>query len=57
MSDYVSNVPISRPRNTGWEVSWDCNGLCWSNDYGIFFDVVDDMVPLRKPARMIGRNG
>lgn len=55
MADYASNTPVSRPRNTGWKVSWDCNGMVWSNDYGFFFQPVDEVLPLEKPARIIGR--
>lgn len=55
MAEFASNVPISRPRNTGWEVSWDCNGMVWNNDYGFFFQPVDDLIPIKKPARIIGR--
>ena len=51
MSEYVSNVPVSRPRNTGWEVHWDCNGLVWNNDHGFFFQPVDPVLPIKKPAR------
>lgn len=52
MSDFASNVPISRPRKMPWEISWDCNGLVWSNDYGIFFDVQDHQEPIALPSRM-----
>jgi hypothetical protein len=49
MADYASNTPISRPINVGWEVSWDCAGLLWNNDWGMFFQPVDDMVPIALP--------
>lgn len=54
MADFASNTPVSRPRNTGWDVNWDCNGLVWSNQWGIFFEPVDELVPIRPPARIIG---
>ncbi len=49
MSDFASNTPISRPRRVSWTSDWDLNGLQWSFDQGVFYDVQDDMVPLRKP--------
>ncbi|ACH62131.1 hypothetical protein MYRNA_130 [Mycobacterium phage Myrna] len=55
MADYVSNTPISRPRRMPWEVHWDCNGMVWNNDYGFFFNAVDQMEPLERPAKIRGQ--
>jgi hypothetical protein len=55
MADYVSNTPVSRPRNTGWEVHWDCNGLVWSNQWGFFFRAGEDLDPIQRPSRIMGR--
>ena len=55
MADFVSNTPVSRPRNTGWDVDWDCNGLVWSNDWGMFFQASDELLPIKTPDRIIGR--
>jgi len=57
MSDFASNVPISRPRKQNWEISWDCNGMVWSNDFGLFFDVQDDQQPIELPIRLPFNSG
>ena len=51
MADFVSNCPVSGPRNVGWKMSWDIGGLGWSYEWGMFYDVAgnDDMLPFRKP--------
>lgn len=56
MADFASNVPVSRPRKTGWEVSWDCNGMVWSNDFGLFYEPVDEIIPIRPPSRVVSRS-
>ena len=55
MADYVSNVPVSGPRSTGWKPTWDIGGMAWSDSWGFFYDVAapDDQVELRKPNRPI----
>lgn len=55
MSDYVSNCPISGPRNTGWKPTWDIGGMAWSYEWGFFYDIAapDDQTPLQKPNRPI----
>jgi len=51
LADFASNVPISRPINTGWTADWDLGGgLKWSFDYGMFYAPQDDLIPLRKPS-------
>lgn len=50
MADFASNVPISRPINTGWVSDWDLNGLQWSYEFGMFYAPQDDLLPLRKPS-------
>jgi hypothetical protein len=51
MADFVSNCPVSGPRDVGWELSWDIGGMGWSHDWGMFYPVgsPDDNVPQRKP--------
>lgn len=50
MAEFASNTPISRPINTGWSSDWDLNGMFWSNQWGLFFAPVDEMVPFRNPV-------
>lgn len=51
MADFASNVPISRPINTGWTSDWDLGGgMQWSFDFGMFYAPQDDLLPMRKPA-------
>jgi hypothetical protein len=50
MADFASNVPISRPINTGWTSDWDLNGFQWSHQFGMFYAPADDLLPLRKPV-------
>lgn len=56
MADFVSNTPVSGPRNTGWEISWDIGGMAWSYEWGMFYAVSgqDDVVPQRKPDPAAG---
>lgn len=51
MADFVSNTPISGPRNVGWKLSWDIGGLGWSYEWGMFYAVSgdDDLLPMRGP--------
>ena len=51
MADFVSNSPISGPRNVGWELSWDIGGMGWSYEWGMFYSVSssEENLPLRKP--------
>lgn len=50
MADFASNVPISRPVNTGWKSDWDLGGFQWSYDHGLFYAPQDDLIPFRLPA-------
>jgi len=52
MANFASNTPISRPRKMPWEISYDCNGLVWSNDWGLFFDAADPLLPIVEPKRI-----
>lgn len=54
MAEYASNVPVSRPVNTGWKSDWDLNGMQWSNEFGMFYDSGDEFLPLRKPSPRTG---
>jgi hypothetical protein len=56
VADFVSNTPVSGPRNTGWEISWDIGGMAWSYEWGMFYAVSgqDDVVPQRKPDPAAG---
>ena len=51
MPDFVSNTPISGPRNVDWKLAWDIGGMGWSYEWGMFYAVSgqDDMLPMRKP--------
>ncbi len=52
MADYVSNTPVSGPRNLDWKVAWDIGGMSWSYEWGMFYSTSgkDDMLPLREPS-------
>lgn len=52
MADFVSNTPVSGPRNVGWKMSWDIGGLAWSYEWGMFYNVsgTDDVLPIRLPV-------
>lgn len=51
MPDFVSNTPVSGPRNVDWKISWDIGGMAWSYEWGMFYASADrdEMLPLRKP--------
>jgi hypothetical protein len=51
MTDYVSNVPVSRPNSLpGVKPDVDMNGFCWSNKHGLFFYVTKDIYsPIAPP--------
>lgn len=55
MAEFASNTPISGPIKMPWTVNYDCGGLVWSNDYGIFFDVQDEQLPIKTPAITINQ--
>ena len=51
MANFISNTPVSGPRNVGWKISWDIGGMAWSYEWGMFYATSgdDEMLPLRKP--------
>lgn len=52
--EFASNVPVSRPRDTKRKATWDLGGMSWSVDYGMFYEPLDELVPIRKPPSRIG---
>lgn len=59
MPDFVSNCPVSGPRNVNWKLSWDIGGMGWSHEWGMFYHTgsTDDLTPMRKPTRPSGDSG
>lgn len=51
MADFISNTPISGPRNVDWKMAWDIGGMGWSYEWGMFYATSssDDSASLRKP--------
>jgi len=56
VADFVSNCPVSGPRNVGWKLAWDIGGMGWSYEWGMFYAVSgqDDTVGLRPPDQRSG---
>lgn len=52
MADFVSNTPISGPRNVGWKMSWDIGGMGWSYEWGMFYNMSnpDETLPIKPPV-------
>lgn len=51
MADFVSNCPISGPRNVDWKLAFDIGGMGWSHEWGMFYPMSseEDMLPMRMP--------
>lgn len=52
MADYVSNTPVSGPRQMDWKITWDLGGMAWSHEWGMFYSTSDsdEGLSMRKPT-------
>jgi hypothetical protein len=58
VADFASNTPISRPAQLDWKADWDIGGMCWSYQWGMFYQSTsnNDLLPFRMPAPITGRS-
>lgn len=57
MADYVTNTQISVPLQTGLQADVDLNGVKFSYEHGMFYDVIGEQLPIKLPPPFeVGQN-
>jgi hypothetical protein len=49
MADYITNTQISVPLNTGLKADVNLNGLMFSYEHGMFYQVTTQQIPITLP--------
>lgn len=49
MANYITNTQISVPLNTGLKADVNLNGLMFSYEHGVFYQVTTQQIPVTLP--------